>query len=80
MRGKDTLENLIQKVHEMSVNYHDEIIPVREMEFESLDSMWIGGDRVRVLPSAQRLLSIRLRIPYKQIYGRHSFVGLMETD
>jgi len=64
MRGTDTLENVIGKVHEISVNHSDEIVPVHEMEFDNLNKMWIAGKSVEVLPSAQRLLSNRLRVPY----------------
>ncbi len=36
MRGTDTLENVIGKVHEISANHYDEVVPVRDMSFESL--------------------------------------------
>lgn len=64
MSKKTTLENAIDQVYEFSANHYDEIIPIHEMAFDSLDSMWIGAKPVSVLPSAQRLLSNRLRVPY----------------
>lgn len=64
MSKKTTLENAIGQVHEFSANHYDEIVPIHEMAFDSLDSMWIGAKPVSVLPSAQRLLSNRLRVPY----------------
>ena len=63
MRAKDTFENVIGKVHQMSLDHYDEIIPVRDMEFDSFDNMTIGGNEFEVLPSAQRLIANRLRIP-----------------
>ena len=59
-----TLENLIHDVHQRSANHHDEIIPVKDMEFDSLSKVWVAGKPVDVMPSAQRLLSNRLRVPY----------------
>ncbi len=67
MRGKDTFEDVVQKVHEMAQNYYDETIAVKDMEFESINSMLIGNSRFTVLPSAQRLLANRLRVPYSYI-------------
>ena len=67
MRGTDTLENVIGKVHEISANQYDEIVPVHEMEFDNLTQMWIGGKQTEVLPSAQRLFANRLRVPYSYL-------------
>ena len=67
MRAIDTFESLIQKVHEMSANYYDETIEVKDIEFESLYTAWIGGNRFTVLPSAQRLLANKLRVPYSYL-------------
>ena len=64
MRRKTTLANLIGKVDDMSRNHHDEYIGIDEMEFDSLESMAIGNNLVQVLPSAQRLIANRLRIPH----------------
>ena len=68
MRGKTTLENVVSKVEKMSVNYHDETIPVADMEFEGIDWMLIGNNIFEVLPSAQRLFANRLRVPYSYLY------------
>ena len=43
MRGTATLENVIGKVHEISVNHSDEIVPVHEMEFDNLNKMLYNG-------------------------------------
>jgi hypothetical protein len=62
-----TLETVIQEVHHQSANHFDETIPVQDMEFDSLSQMWISGRRLEILPSAQRLLSNRLRVPYSYL-------------
>jgi len=64
MRENITLENAIDKVHEISQNNFDEVIPVRGIVFESLEQMEIDCLSFTVLPSAQRLLANRLRIPF----------------
>lgn len=64
MRTTTTLENVINLVHDVSVNHYDETIPVRDMEFDSLNRMWVAGKPVEVAPSAQRLLANRLRVPH----------------
>jgi hypothetical protein len=63
MRATDTFESVIGKVHRMSQDYYDEVIPIRDMEFDSFDNMTIGYKEFEVLPSAQRLIANRLRIP-----------------
>ena len=67
MRGQDRFETLITRVHDMSQNYHDETVPVMDMEFQSLDGMWVAGAPVEVLPSAQRLIANRLRVPHSYL-------------
>ncbi len=67
MRTTETLENVIDRVHEISANNYDEIMPVREMLFENLNRMEIAGQSYGVLPSAQRLIANRLRIPFSYL-------------
>ena len=62
-----TLESVINEVHQQSANHYDEIIPLQEMEFDSLTRMWVSGKQIEVAPSAQRLLSNRLRVPYSYL-------------
>lgn len=64
MSHTTTLENVINTIHNMSMNYYDETIPVQDMEFDSLSQMWVSGKPVEIAPSAQRLLANRLRVPY----------------
>ena len=67
MTNKATLENVINVVHQKSQFCFDEIVPVNEMEFNSLTEMWVSGKQVTVLPSAQRLLANRLRVPHSYL-------------
>ena len=67
MKATATLEKVIETVHAMSANYHDETLPVKDMEFDSAESMWIAGQKFEVLPSAQKLFSNRLRVPYSYL-------------
>jgi hypothetical protein len=61
------LETVINEVHAQSINHYDEIIPLQDMEFDSLTRMWVAGKQVEVAPTAQRLLSNRLRVPYSYL-------------
>jgi len=62
-----TLENVITDVHQVSANHFDETMRVHEMQFDSLKQMWISGRQIDIAPSAQRLLSNRLRVPYSYL-------------
>jgi hypothetical protein len=64
MSQTTTLENVINTIHNMSLNHYDDTIPVQDMEFDSLSQMWVAGKPVEIAPSAQRLLANRLRVPY----------------
>jgi hypothetical protein len=61
------LENVIDEVHQKSVNHYDETLSLQEMEFDSLNQMWIAGKHIEVAPTAQRLLSNRLRVPHSYL-------------
>ena len=61
------LETVINEVHAQSINHYDEIIPLQDMEFDSLTQMWVAGKQIEVAPTAQRLLSNRLRVPYSYL-------------
>jgi hypothetical protein len=67
MRNIDTFESVIGKVHQMSVSYYDETISLGDMIFGGLKEMWISGKEIEVLPSAQRLLANRLRVPHSYL-------------
>jgi hypothetical protein len=61
------LETVINEVHQQSANHFDEVVPVNEMQFDSLEQMWIAGKQIEVAPTAQRLLSNRLRVPFSYL-------------
>jgi len=61
------LENVINRVHEMSINHFDETVAVKDMEFDSIKQMWVAGEKIEVMPSAQRLLANRLRVPFSYL-------------
>ena len=69
MRATATLGNLIEQVETMSAGNFDETVSLNEIEFGSLNEMWIGGVGVEVLPQAQRLLANRLRVPFSTWIG-----------
>lgn len=67
MRNTTTFEKAIHLVHEQSAGHYDNIVAVRDMRFDSLERMDIAGQAFGVLPSAQRLLANRLRVPYSYL-------------
>jgi hypothetical protein len=67
MKATTTLGNLIEQVETMSAGNFDEAVSLNEIEFGSLNEMWIGGVGVEVLPQAQRLLSNRLGVPFSYL-------------
>lgn len=67
MRGTTTLENVVSRVHQMSVDYHDETVPLSDIEFHSLEHARVAGQEVMVLPTAQRLLANRIRVPHSYL-------------
>ena len=68
MKESTTLESVIEKVHQVSANHHDLSACIEDMGFDSLKRMWIAGQQVEILPSAQRLFANRLRIPYSYLH------------
>ena len=67
MINTTTLENVITEVHQNSINHFDEVVPVHEMSFDSLNQMWISGKQIDIAPSAQHLFSNRLRVPHSYL-------------
>ncbi len=67
MRTTDTLENVIAVINDKSTNHFDRNVAVDDMNFSSLRQMDIAGQSFAVLPSAQRLLANRLRVPYSYL-------------
>jgi hypothetical protein len=67
MKATTTLGNLIEQVETMSAGNFDETVSLNEIEFNSLNEMWIGGVGVEVLPQAQKLISQRLGVPFSYL-------------
>ena len=76
MRNTDTLENVIGKVHEISANNFDEIVPISDIQFENLNRVQIADLTFGVLPSAQRLIANRLRIPFSYLKNINLILGM----
>jgi len=68
MNGRlTTLGKVMEKVERMSVNCHDQIVPVRHIEFNDLNSIQIGREVHSLRPMAQRSLSYRLGVPFQYL-------------
>ncbi|MFH1983198.1 MAG: DUF932 domain-containing protein [Pseudomonadota bacterium] len=67
MKTTHTLESAITRVHNASANHYDDVVPVQDMRFHDLERLDIAGQSFGVLPSAQRLLANRLRIPFSYL-------------
>lgn len=63
-----TLEEVREQVETLSKNNWDDLIPVNEITFDSLDRMLIGADEHNIKPHAQRLICNRLGIPYQYLH------------
>ena len=63
MNQTTTLETVINRVHEKSINHFDDTVPVKDMKFDSAKQMWIADQPIKILPSARRLIANRLRVP-----------------
>ena len=59
-----TLGKVFDKVHEMSENHHDALIEVKELSFDSLETITISREPRRLKPIAQMSISNRLGIPF----------------
>jgi len=64
MSNMTTLGNVFNRVHEMSQHHHDKFIEVKEISFESLETISISDELHRLKPIAQMSISNRLGIPF----------------
>ena len=64
MSQMTTLENVFNRVHQMSQHHHDKFIQVKEITFESLETISISDELHRLKPIAQQSISNRLGIPF----------------
>jgi len=67
MRATTNFGNLIEHVETMSAGNFDETVSLSEIEFNSLDEMFIVGVGVEILPQGQKLLANRLRVPFSYL-------------
>ena len=55
MKATATLETVIDRVHQMSANQYDEIVPVQDMEFDSLNQCGFQAGEWKFCRSAPAL-------------------------
>jgi len=68
MKTMTTLEEVRETVEEKAANYHDELVPVKDIHFDSMDRMNIGQSETYPLKStAVNQVSQRFRIPYNYL-------------
>ena len=59
-----TLGQVIDQVETMSKNCTDSLAPVKEIEFDHLESVRIGSESHKLRPIAQRSVCYRMGIPF----------------
>jgi len=67
MSNMTTLGKVFDRVQEMSLHYHDKFIEVKELSFESLETISISNESHRLKPIAQMSISNRLGIPFNYL-------------
>jgi len=68
MNEKMTKFGLVRKqMRQQAKNYHDEIVPLSEVSFDSLDAVRIGSDEYRLRTMAGQGMAARLRVPYQYL-------------
>lgn len=67
MNDLDTLGSVISEVEEKTANCWDDDVPVKALEFESLDRIRIHGEEHVLRPVAQREIACRLGIPIQYL-------------
>ncbi len=67
MSNMSTLGKVFDKVYEMSKNYYDKFIKVKEVIFQSLEIVSISDEPHRLNPIAQQSISNRLGIPFNYL-------------
>lgn len=56
-----------KSVKQQAKNFHDEIVPLSAVSFDSLDAVRIGSDEYRLRTMAGQGMSARLRVPYQYL-------------
>jgi len=67
MSSMTTLENVFARVQAMSENHHDKFVAVKEISFESLETISISDEPHSLKPIAQMSISNRLGIPFNYL-------------
>jgi len=67
MNSMTTLGKVWDRVSELSSGCYDQLIPVPEITFDSIDHVNIGGEAIALRPVAQRQIATRLGIPHNYI-------------
>lgn len=67
MSHMTTLGNVLERASNMSRNYADSYIPVKDISFNNLESMNIGNRTHKLRPVAQQSISNRLGIPIQYL-------------
>lgn len=62
-----TLEDVYRQVEERSHRLHDELVPVRDIQFDSAGCLQIGHQQHTLAPVAARSISTRLGVPYQYL-------------
>jgi hypothetical protein len=67
MSEMTTLGKVFDRVQSMSLNHEDKYIKVKDISFDGLDLVKIGGDMHRMRPVAQQSIANRLGIPIQYL-------------
>ncbi|MBF0472535.1 MAG: hypothetical protein HQK91_14430 [Nitrospirae bacterium] len=62
-----TLEEVENKVKEMSQYYEDRLVPIKDITFDNIESVRIDSQSYKIRPIAQREIANRLNIPLQYI-------------
>ncbi len=73
MQKMTTMNDAWDRVSELSQNTFDELVPVKDVSFEGLDTMIIGEESHPIRPVAQRQIATRLGTP-------HSYLTKCDAD
>jgi len=64
MKGMTTFGNVQRRAEVLAANYHDALVPVKEMEFSDLSTVKIGGEPHHMRRVARQRVAARLGIPH----------------
>ena len=64
MTNMTTFVNVQQRAEALAANYHDALVPVKEMEFSDLATVKIGGEPHHLRRVARQRVATRLGIPH----------------